>query len=135
MLLVVDVQTGAVEEDALLARRLRRADVPVLVVVNKVDTEREEATSPPSSRSGSGTRSRSRRCTGAGSGDLLDQLVAVLLRRGAPTRPRSRTSRGSRIVGRPNVGKSSLFNRLVGEERSRRVRGGGHDQRTPWTRS
>jgi GTPase len=116
VLLVVDVQTGPLEEDAALARRLRRAHVPVLVVVNKVDSERDESDVPAFLSLGLGDPVPVSALHGRGSGDLLDQLVAVLPDEEAadqePEEPRFA------IVGRPNVGKSSLFNRLVGEERS-----------------
>jgi GTPase len=116
VLLVVDAQTGPAEEDSALARRLRRAEVPVLVVVNKVDSEREEADVPAFHRLGLGDPVPVSALHGRGSGDLLDRLVAVLPQdEGEPDDlevPRFA------IVGRPNVGKSSLFNRLVGEERS-----------------
>ena len=116
VLLVVDVQTGPLEEDAALARRLRRAEVPVLVVVNKVDSERDESDVPAFLSLGLGDPVPVSALHGRGSGDLLDQLVAVLPDEEAadqePEEPRFA------IVGRPNVGKSSLFNRLVGEERS-----------------
>ena len=116
VLLVVDVQTGPLEEDAALARRLRRAEVPVLVVVNKVDSERDESDVPAFLSLGLGDPVPVSALHGRGSGDLLDRLVAVLPDEEAadlePEEPRFA------IVGRPNVGKSSLFNRLVGEERS-----------------
>jgi GTP-binding protein len=116
VLLVVDVQTGPLEEDAALARRLRRSEVPVLVVVNKVDSERDESDVPAFLSLGLGDPVPVSALHGRGSGDLLDQLVAVLPDEEAedvePEEPRFA------IVGRPNVGKSSLFNRLVGEERS-----------------
>ena len=117
VLLVVDAQTGPSEEDSTLARRLRRAQMPVLVVVNKVDSEREEADVAAFHRLGLGDPVPVSALHGRGSGDLLDRLVAVLPEgeEGGdedPEEPRFA------IVGRPNVGKSSLFNRLVGEERS-----------------
>jgi GTP-binding protein len=117
VLLVVDVQTGPVEEDALLARRLRRADVPVLVVVNKVDTERDESDVPAFLTLGLGDPVPVSALHGRGSGDLLDQLVAVLPDEETEEAVEPEEPRFA-IVGRPNVGKSSLFNRLVGEERS-----------------
>jgi GTP-binding protein len=112
VLLVVDVQTGPVEEDATLARRLRKAEVPVLVVVNKVDTDREEADVAAFHRFGLGDPVPVSALHGRGSGDLLDQLVAVLPEDEAEVEGEAEEPRFA-IVGRPNVGKSSLFNRLV----------------------
>jgi GTP-binding protein len=117
VLLVVDGRTGLVEEDATLARRLRRAEVPVLVVVNKIDSEADESDVTSFHALGLGDPMGVSALHGRGSGDLLDRIVAVLPEdaeepEGEPSEPRFA------IVGRPNVGKSSLFNRLVGEERS-----------------
>jgi len=117
VLLVVDAQTGPVGEDSALARRLRRAEVPVLVVVNKVDTDREEADVAAFHRLGLGDPVPVSALHGRGSGDLLDRLVAVLPEEEAEQEEDLEEPRFA-IVGRPNVGKSSLFNRLVGEERS-----------------
>jgi GTP-binding protein len=116
VLLVVDAQTGPVEEDSTLARRLRRAEVPVLVVVNKVDSERDEADVPAFHGLGLGDPVPVSALHGRGSGDLLDRLVAILPEDEAGHEDLQEPRFA--IVGRPNVGKSSLFNRLVREERS-----------------
>jgi len=115
IVLVVDVQTGITEDDARLARRLRRSPVPVLLVANKADAEKDMADVAAMNRLGLGEPIAVSALHGQGTGDLLDRLVDLVPETDEPEdldEPRFV------IVGRPNVGKSSLFNRIVREERS-----------------
>ena len=121
ILLIVDAQAGVTEEDASLAKRLRRATVPVLLIANKVDAEREEAEVAALYALGLGEPVPVSALHGRGAGDLLDRLVQLLPEisgvegaEGDAAQPEPKFA----LVGRPNVGKSSIFNALVGEERS-----------------
>lgn len=117
VVLVVDAHAGITEDDARVARRLRRARVPVLLVANKVDGPNQEPDAAVFHRLGLGAPLAVSALHGRGVGELLDRLADVVPERvEADERPEPEPRFA--IVGRPNVGKSSLFNRLVGDERA-----------------
>ena len=115
ILFVVDARSGLGPGDAELAALLRRADVPVLVVANKVDGPADEPAAAELHSLGLGEPQPVSATHGLGTGDLLDLVTGVI--GGAP--PAEDESRPVRVavIGRPNVGKSSLVNRFLGTER------------------
>jgi GTPase len=116
VLLVVDAEVGITDTDEAVVQVLRRAKKPVVLAANKVDSHRSELEAASLWSLGLGEPMPVSALHGRGSGDLLDALLAAM----PPVEPADSAMGGPHrvaLLGRPNVGKSSLLNRLAGESR------------------
>ncbi|QGU07305.1 GTPase Der [Corynebacterium occultum] len=114
---VVDTKVGITETDEVMARKLQRADIPVILVANKFDSDAQLADMTEFYALGLGDPWPVSAQHGRGGADVLDEILEKF-----PEEPRNTSiTEGPRrvaLVGKPNVGKSSLLNKFAGEERS-----------------
>lgn len=117
IVMVVDTKVGITETDAVMARKLHGASVPVILVANKFDSDMQYADMAEFYALGLGDPWPVSAQHGRGGADVLDEIL-----RSFPDQPRQLSiTEGPRrvaLVGKPNVGKSSLLNKIAGEERS-----------------
>lgn len=119
ILFVVDGRTGVTEEDESVARFLKRVDKPIFLLVNKLDNPDREGDNIWEFYSlGIGEPIALSALHGHGTGDLLDRIVELLPEDEDEADDEYPDALRVAIIGRPNAGKSSLFNKIIGNDRS-----------------
>ena len=118
ILFTVDAAVGITDEDLDAAKIVNRMDTPVILVVNKVDDAVHEGAIWEFLKLGLGDPFPVSALHGRGTGDLLDAVIAALPDQVDEDLASFDPTTGVAIVGRPNVGKSTLFNQMIGDERS-----------------
>jgi GTP-binding protein len=113
---LADARLGVTEADAAIARELRRPDAKVVLTVNKLDNPADDSGRYPFYALGEGEPYAISASHGLGMGDLLDVVVSLLPEGDEPEKEASLPRVA--VIGRPNVGKSTLLNRLLGSERA-----------------
>ncbi len=115
IIFVVDVEEGITPMDDAVAKLLRKVTKPVLLAVNKVDNAMREKDAVEFYNLGLGEYFTFASISGSGTGDLLDELIRVFPEK--PEAPEEDELPRFAVVGRPNAGKSSFINALIGKER------------------
>ncbi|MBR5351009.1 MAG: ribosome biogenesis GTPase Der [Prevotella sp.] len=116
LLFLVDTASGLTDWDQDVAKILRRSNLPVILVANKVDNNDQQYDAMEFYKLGLGEPQCISAVTGSGTGDLLD-LVLEKLKDAKPEEPIDLNTPRFAVVGRPNAGKSSIINAFIGEDR------------------
>lgn len=116
VLFLVDNETGVTDLDLDVAKILRRSKLPVILVANKVDSSGDAYSTAEFYKLGLGEPQAISAATGSGTGDLLDLIIEKL--RNTPEEQVEEEIPRFAVVGRPNVGKSSIINAFMGEDRN-----------------
>ena len=117
IIFVTDITTGITAMDEEIARLLQRADTPVLIAINKVDNDMRENEMGEFFRLGLGTPYVISAISGRATGDFLDAVIGLLPHRSSAAAEEEATAVRIAILGRPNVGKSSYVNAILGREK------------------
>ncbi len=118
VLFVVDAMVGATTTDEFVVKMLRRSDRPVFLAANKIDDARQEPEASSLWSLGLGEPHPVSALHGRGVADLMDEILKVLPKESRVAKREIGGPRRVAIIGRPNVGKSSLLNKAVGSERA-----------------
>jgi GTPase len=122
VLFMVDVESGITDLDADMANIMRRTKKPILIVVNKVDNHQREPDAQEFYALGLGEIFTVSSMSGSGTGELLDEVIRIFREKTAQEDledlPAFQELPKFTVVGRPNVGKSSFINALIGEDRN-----------------